>query len=100
MFGRLVGVINASPATDFAAAGASVQAFCVTPLTLLQRGVDEYLDEPIGADHLADFIARRAIRADRCAYRDSAVAHDFRRDETDASDVRVAILATETQSPG
>src|SRR4051812_14074420 len=90
VLGRLVRVVDASPRRDLAGSGPCIHALGITPLALLQRGVDEDFDEPIGADHLPHLVARGAIGADSGAYRDAAMPSDLRGYETDAADVGIA----------
>jgi hypothetical protein len=82
------------------AARLGVHSFDVARLAYAQRRVDEDLDESIRADHVAHAVARGAIRTDRGAHGGAAMAHDFGGDESDAQDVRVAILFGEAETFG
>lgn len=93
---RLVGVVDAGEAFEFAAAGFGVEAFHITAFALFERGIDEDLDELIGADaidHLAHGVAGVAEGADDGANHDSVVPDDFGSDKANPKDIGIAIFA-------
>ena len=98
---RLVGVADAGELLDLAGEGLRVEALHVAAGALLDRGVDEHLDE--GAE-LLDQAARRGARLDvgrdRRDQRHDAGAGEAAGDPADALDVRVAVLLREPEALG
>jgi hypothetical protein len=54
-------------------------------------------DEAVVTDHLADFVARRFVGAYRRDDRNTAMPHDFGRDEPDASNIGIAVVFAESK---
>src|SRR5262249_24645416 len=100
VLGGLVRIVDAGPRLYLAAAGACVHALGVAALALFERRVYEDFYEAMGADHLAHLVTGSAVRTDRRAHRDAAMAHDFGSDESDASDIGVAVLFAEPETFG
>src|SRR5512140_1434195 len=83
----LVRVVDAGEALQLPLARLSPEPLHVARLAKLGGRVDEDLEEPVAAHHRAHLGARGAVRADRRADRDAAVAHDLRGHPADAADV-------------
>ena len=89
---RLVGIADAGELFDLAGDGLCIEALHVALDALLERRRDVDLDE-VGADQLTRGRAHRAIRRDRGHEDEHSVALEEMRDERDARDVQLAILA-------
>src|SRR5690606_25138968 len=88
VLGLLVRIADAREVLDDARARLRVEALAIAPLANLERRRDVDLEEAAERlDHLAHLPARRRIRRDRRADRDTAVLRDLARDEADAEDV-------------
>ena len=94
--GRLVGVAHAGELRDLAGERLLVEALRVAADALLERRRDVDLDEV--ADGLARRLARRLVRRDGRDEHGHAVAREQVRDEGDARDVEVAVLAREAEA--
>src|SRR5207249_2359593 len=89
----LVGIGHAGELLDLAPEGLLVQPLDVAARTLVDRRVDEDLDElTVLVDHLAGLLPRLTVRGGGRDDDSGAVARQARRDPADAVDVRVPVL--------
>src|SRR5437868_3733450 len=94
----LVGIRDARELGDLAGQRAGVQSLGVSAHARLERGLHVHLDER--TDLAAHFVAHRAVRGDRRADHDHAVARQQLRHVADATDVGIAVLAREAEAFG
>ena len=91
---------NVGELLDLAGAGLGVETLGVALLGDIERGVDEDLHEPFGADHASHVVPGGAIRTDRGADDHTPVTHDLGRHVADTADVRVTVFLGEPQALG
>src|ERR1051325_2933407 len=94
----LVWIVDPGKAFDLAFTRERVHALRIAILAYLERRIDKDLAKTIAANHRATLIARRTVRTDRGANHCATVSHNFRGDETDATNVRLAIFFAEAES--
>src|SRR5262249_41831048 len=91
---NLVRVVDAGEALDLTRERLRVEALHIAARALLDRRLDEHLDERAELlDRLARVLARLVVRRER-----GGVPRQARGDPTDALDVRVAVLLREAEA--
>src|SRR5689334_363953 len=95
---RLVGVVDSRESLDLAGTGFLVEAFRITLLTNLDRGVDEDLLEIAVVQGGPNRVAVTDVGADEGGQRDHPGLAEQLRDRADTADVLLAILGGEAQA--
>ena len=97
--GLLVRVVDAGEALDLARERLLVETLHVAPRALVDRGLDEDLDErAVLLDHRARLLPRLLVGRDRGGDHGAALARQPGGDPADPLDVRVAVLLREAEA--
>src|SRR6266850_2831767 len=94
----LVRIVDTREVLNLAVSGSGINPLWISLLTNLQRCINKDFNKPVCSDHVADLVARSAIRTDSGANRHAAMSHNFCRNKADAPDVCIAIFLTEAQT--